>query len=104
MTIFGLKMMMKSGLDFFILKYNKPLQSCCCTVQKIWPCRLAGISEGVFSITKQKFLHHLFSPSFLCQKWLFQELRVYKMSSSYCDYLGTIYRSKVSSFFLFNDF
>ena len=33
-TIFGLKMMVKSGLEIFILKLNKPLQSCCCPVQK----------------------------------------------------------------------
>ena len=45
-------MMMKSGLEFFILKFTEPLQSCCCPVQKIcpeklnWPVRLAGISEG----------------------------------------------------------
>ena len=51
MTIFGIKMV-KSGLEFFILKLNEPLQSCCCPVQKIgterlnWPGRLAGISEG----------------------------------------------------------
>ena len=32
--IFGLKMMMKSGLEFFILKFTEPLQSCCCPVQK----------------------------------------------------------------------
>jgi hypothetical protein len=33
-NIFDLKMMLKSGLDFFILKFTKPLQSCCCPVQK----------------------------------------------------------------------
>jgi shikimate 5-dehydrogenase len=38
MTIFGLKMMVKSGLQFFILKLNEPLQSCKCG-------RLAGISS-----------------------------------------------------------
>ena len=27
MTIFGLKLMMKSGLEFFILKLNEPLKS-----------------------------------------------------------------------------
>ena len=26
MTIFGLKMMVKSGLEFFVLKLNEPLQ------------------------------------------------------------------------------
>ena len=36
-TIFGLKMMVKSGLDFFILKSYVPLQSCCCPVQKNLP-------------------------------------------------------------------
>ena len=33
-TIFDLKMMVKSGVDFFILKFTEPLQSCCCPVQK----------------------------------------------------------------------
>ena len=37
MTIFGLKMMVKSGLEFFILKSYVPLQSCCCPVQKNRP-------------------------------------------------------------------
>ena len=37
MTIFGLKMMVRSGLEFFILKLNEPLQSCCCPVQKNRP-------------------------------------------------------------------
>jgi hypothetical protein len=32
MTIFEIKMIMKSGLEFFILKLNEPLQSCCCPV------------------------------------------------------------------------
>ena len=31
--IFDLKMMVKIGLDFFILKFTEPLQSCCCPVQ-----------------------------------------------------------------------
>ena len=35
--IFGLKMMVKSGLNFFILKSYVPLQSCCCPVQKNLP-------------------------------------------------------------------
>ena len=45
-------MMVKSGLDFFILKFTEPLQSCCCPVQKNLPkkaelaCQLAGISKG----------------------------------------------------------
>ena len=51
-TIFCLKMMVKSGLEFFILKSYVPLQSCCCPVQKKicperlnWPGTLAGISK-----------------------------------------------------------
>ena len=36
-TIFGLKMMVKSGLEFFILKSYVPLQSCYCPVQKNLP-------------------------------------------------------------------
>ena len=40
------------GLKIYILKFTKPLQSCCCSVQKIclerlnWPGWIAGISEG----------------------------------------------------------
>ena len=36
-NIFGLKLMVKSGLEFFILKSYVPLQSCCCPVQKDLP-------------------------------------------------------------------
>ena len=35
--IIDLKMMVKSGLEFFILKFTEPLQSCCCPVQKNLP-------------------------------------------------------------------
>ena len=34
MTIFGLKMMVKIGLEKNILKFHEPLQKCCCPVQK----------------------------------------------------------------------
>ena len=37
MTIFGLKMKVKSGLEFFMFILNEPLQSCCCPVQKNQP-------------------------------------------------------------------
>jgi hypothetical protein len=37
MTIFGLKMMVKSGLEFFILKLNEPLQICSSSAQKNLP-------------------------------------------------------------------
>ena len=62
-TIFGLKMMLKSGLEFFVLKSYMSLQSCCYPVQKYllrkaelawlnWPGSLAGISEGAHRISK----------------------------------------------------
>jgi hypothetical protein len=57
-TIFGLKMMVKSGLEKIIFKFHEPLQSCCCPGQKIcperlnWPVWLAGISEGAHGISK----------------------------------------------------
>ena len=63
-TILGLKMMMKSGLEWIILKFHEPFQSCCCPVQKIcperlnWPGWLAGISEGALGISKYFFLNH----------------------------------------------
>ena len=40
-TIFGLKMMVKSGLEKNILKFHDGLKSCCCPLQKILP-RKAG--------------------------------------------------------------
>ena len=39
MTIFGIKIMVKSGLEKNILKFQVPLQSCCCPVQKNLPRR-----------------------------------------------------------------
>ena len=50
-TIFGLKVMVKSGLEKIILKFNNGLKSFCCPVQKNLP-RLAGISEGHHGISK----------------------------------------------------
>jgi hypothetical protein len=64
MTIFGVKMTMKSGLEFFILKLNKTLQSCWCQVQKDRPRkagrpgRLAGKSEGAHSDLQNKKFYH----------------------------------------------
>ena len=39
--IFGLKVVVKSGLGKIILNFTEPLQSCCCPVQKILPRNLA---------------------------------------------------------------
>ena len=65
--------MVKSGLDFFILKFNEALQSCCCPVQKCaqkgW-IGLASISEGAPWISKKKNLDH-FSTLFFNQKCSF---------------------------------
>ena len=36
-NIFDLKMIMKRGLESFILKFTKPLKSCCSPVQKDLP-------------------------------------------------------------------
>ena len=44
--IFDLKMMVKSGLEFFILKFTKLLQSCSCTGQKTLP-RKAELARQV---------------------------------------------------------
>ena len=64
MTIFGLKMMVKSGLEFFILKLNEPLQICSSSAQKNLP-RKAELAwqvsrRGLFNF-KIKILNH-FSP------------------------------------------
>jgi hypothetical protein len=45
-TIFGFKMMVKSGLDFLILKLIEPLQSYCCPVQNNLP-RMAKLALQV---------------------------------------------------------
>ena len=75
-TIFGLKMMMKSGLEKIILKFHDGLQSCCCPVQKNLP-RKAELAWQVNRYLwrppwnfKIFFLDH-FSPSFLGQKLYF---------------------------------
>ena len=36
---FDVKLMMKNGLEFFILKFSEPLQSCCCSIQKNLPIK-----------------------------------------------------------------
>jgi len=80
MTIFGLNMMVKSGLEFFFLNYTCPFRVAAAQCRKIcperpnWPGWLAGVSEGAHGISKYFFLDH-FSPSFLSQKWSFQDLR-----------------------------
>ena len=77
MTIFGLKVMAKSGLEKNILKFHVSLQSCCCPVQKNcpeglnWPGWLAGIIEGAGGISKYFFPDH-YSPSFCAKKGHFK--------------------------------
>ena len=72
MDIFGLKKMVKSGLEKFILKFHVPFQSCCCPVQKKLPrkAELAWqISRNLWRGSwnfKTIFLDH-FSPSFKAQ-------------------------------------
>jgi hypothetical protein len=70
-TIFGLKMMLKSGLEKIILKFHKLLQSCCCPMQKCLPkkaelawlvCRY--LWRGSFKI----FFSTPLSPWFFSQK------------------------------------
>jgi hypothetical protein len=52
-------MIVKSGLEFIILKLNKPLQRSAaaqgkniCPERLNWPGRLGGTSEGAHSISK----------------------------------------------------
>ena len=80
MTIFGLEMMVKSGLNFFILKLNEPLQSCCCPVQKNWPrkAELAWLVSryhwrGSFNFKIKKL--DQFSPSFLSKKMVISRVK-----------------------------
>ena len=67
MIIFGLKMMMKSGLELFyfeiLLAPSELLlpSAKVCPERLNWPGRLAGISEGASRISKLKILDH-FSP------------------------------------------
>ena len=75
MTIFGLKMMVKSGLEKFILKFHVPLQSCCCPVQKNLPrkAELAWlVSRGTWNF-KTFFSRPLFT-IILSQKWSFHNV------------------------------
>jgi hypothetical protein len=71
-NIYDLKMTMKSGLEFFILKFTKPLQSCCCPVQKNLPrkaelaCQVRRyLWRGLVNFKIKKS----WPPSFLSQKW-----------------------------------
>ena len=59
MIVFGLKMMMKSCLDFFYFEIEQaPSELLLPSAKKIdperlnWPGRLAGISKGAHSISK----------------------------------------------------
>ena len=47
-NIFELNMVVKSGLVFFILKFDQPLQSCCCPVQK----KLPGKAELAWQVSR----------------------------------------------------
>jgi hypothetical protein len=57
-TIFGLKIIVKRGLEKNILKFHQPLQSCCCPVQNDLSRKtelawlVAGISEGARGSSK----------------------------------------------------
>ena len=59
MTIFGLKMMMKRGIEFFILKLNEPLQRylLTCQADSAFLGRFFALgssnSEGARSISKK---------------------------------------------------
>ena len=69
-------MMVKSGLEFFVLKFTKPRVAAAqckkiCPERLNWPGRLAGISEGASRILKEKVLDN-FLPWFLFQKCWFQ--------------------------------
>ena len=65
--------MVKSGLEFFILKLNDHFRVAAAQCKKIgperlnWPGGLANSSEGARSILKLKILDHL-SPSCSSQK------------------------------------
>ena len=95
-------MMLKSGLDFFILKSYLPL------------LEISANLPGQFSHPEQIFLHwaaatlkgHVgfqnskihFSPTFLSQKWWFQELRFYSTYSSHSRWCG----AQIKHFFHLN--
>ena len=92
---FGKKMMVKSGLEFFILIFTKPrtfrvaAAQCkkICPQRLNWSGRLADISEGHRGISKHFFLDHFSSSfsakngvkSFLCIAWQF--FAVFRVSS-----------------------
>ena len=63
MTIFGLKMMVKSGLEKKLLKFHVPLQSCCCPVQKKLP-RKAELAWQVSLKGHVEFQNNFFQTTF----------------------------------------
>ena len=93
MIIFGLKMMVKSGLEKFILKFHVPFQSCCCPVQKKLPrkAELAWlvISEGARGISKYFFSRPLFTIIFK-PKMIISRLKIlvtYSSRTRWCEQL-----------------
>ena len=81
-NIFELKMMVKSGLEFFILKFYQPLQRylLTCQANSAFLGRFFALgssnSEGHRGISKYFFLDH-FSSSFLSQKWCQISVRIF---------------------------
>jgi hypothetical protein len=72
-TIFGLKMMMKSGLDPSEISAN--LLGQFSLSRQIFLALDCSRSEGARSISKKKKTLDHFSPYFLSQKCFFQDLR-----------------------------
>ena len=80
MTIFGLKVMVKSGLEKIILKFHVLLQSCCCLVQKNLP-RRAELAWLVSRYLKSTFHHH-FKPKMVISR--LKILVTYSSRSRWC--------------------
>jgi hypothetical protein len=56
-TVFDLKMMVKSGLDFFILKFTEPLQRCLliCQANSALLQWVAATLKGLAEFQNKKF-------------------------------------------------
>ena len=94
MTIFGGKMTLKSGIDFFLYEIEQTPSEIPANLQgqfslsgPIFLHWAATTLKGLVQFQNKKNLDH-YSPSFLSQKWSFQE-STYKMSSRWCE-LGLV--------------
>ena len=87
MSIFGLHMVVKRGLEKIVLKFHVPLQSCCCPVQKCLPrkAKLAWLFSRYLK-GQVEFQNNFSTPlftTFLKQKMVISRLTIFVTYSSH---------------------